>query len=173
MEWDKDCKSVCFIFEYFTDTLDDSDAAWAWHLERDRHERETCYYFCCVRRVTPKHMKEDTGHMQWCYSVFPFSFLPFGLESSFFHYPSTHSFSFPYTLIIPQIMVSCIPCVHTKHATLVNHCYPPVKDGSTIPRSSELSYLTFYASSKPAKLTKVGSFIQKRVEKDIRKGRKS
>ncbi|EPB87379.1 hypothetical protein HMPREF1544_05805 [Mucor circinelloides 1006PhL] len=70
-------------------------------------------------------------------------------------------------------MVSCIPCVHTKHATLVNHCYPPVKDGSTIPRSSELSYLTFYASSKPAKLTKVGSFIQKRVEKDIRKGRKS
>ncbi|KAL9544314.1 hypothetical protein MBANPS3_007690 [Mucor bainieri] len=70
-------------------------------------------------------------------------------------------------------MVSCIPCVHIKHATLVNNCYPPVKDGSTIPRSSELSYLTFYASSRPAKLTKVGSFIQKRVEKDIRKGRKS
>lgn len=70
-------------------------------------------------------------------------------------------------------MVSCIPCVNIKHATLVKNCYPPVKDGSTIPRSSELSYLTFYASSKPAKLTKVGSFIQKKVEKDIRKGRKS
>lgn len=70
-------------------------------------------------------------------------------------------------------MVGCIPCVNIKHATLVKNCYPPVKDGSTIPRSSELSYLTFYASSRPAKLTKVGSFIQKKVEKDIRKGRKS
>lgn len=70
-------------------------------------------------------------------------------------------------------MINCIPCVgNIKHATLIKNCYPPLKEGGTVPRSSELSYLTFYASSRPAKLTKVGSFIQKKVEKDIKKGRK-
>lgn len=69
-------------------------------------------------------------------------------------------------------MAMCIPCVgNIKHATLINNCYP-VKEGSTLPRSSELSYLTFYASSRPAKLTKVGLFIQRKVTRDIRKGRK-
>lgn len=111
-------------------------------------------------------------HMQWCSSVFPFFFLPFDSKFSLFQRS--------YTLLFLSLhtnrsitMVGCIPCVNIKHATLVKNCYPPVKDGSTIPRSSELSYLTFYASSRPAKLTKVGSFIQKKVEKDIRKGRKS
>ncbi|KAI7899457.1 uncharacterized protein BX663DRAFT_520974 [Cokeromyces recurvatus] len=70
-------------------------------------------------------------------------------------------------------MKGCIPCINVKHATLINNCYPPLKENSTIPRSSDLSYLTFYASSRPAKLTKVGSFLQKKVEKSIRKGRKS
>lgn len=69
-------------------------------------------------------------------------------------------------------MANCIPCVHIKHATLIENCYPPLKEEGTSPRSSELSYLTFYASSKPAKLTKVGTYIQHRVERDIRKGRK-
>lgn len=69
-------------------------------------------------------------------------------------------------------MSNCLPCAATKHAILINNCYPPIKEGGTTPRSSELSYLTFYASSKPAKLTKVGSYLQRKVEKDIRKGRK-
>jgi hypothetical protein len=67
-------------------------------------------------------------------------------------------------------MTSCLPCVgKIKHAALINNCYPP---SGTTPHSSELSYLTFYASSRPAKLTKVGAFIQRKVAKDIRKGRK-
>jgi hypothetical protein len=70
-------------------------------------------------------------------------------------------------------MTGCLPCIgNIKHAALIKNCYPPLKEGRTTPRSSELSYLTFYASSKPAKLTKVGSYIQKKVEKDTRKGRK-
>lgn len=70
-------------------------------------------------------------------------------------------------------MTGCIPCIgNVKHATLIENCYPPTKQGGTTPRSSELSYLTFYASSRPAKLTKVGSYLQKKVTKDIRKGRK-
>lgn len=68
-------------------------------------------------------------------------------------------------------MNTCSSCLVSKHATLIQNCYPR-KEGETRPCSSELSYLTFYASSRPAKLTKVGSFIQKRVRKDIRKGRK-
>ncbi|KAM3583073.1 plasma membrane localization protein, variant 2 [Umbelopsis sp. WA50703] len=60
---------------------------------------------------------------------------------------------------------------YTKHAILINNCYP-VKEGEKGPKSSELSYLTFYASSRPAKLTKVGTFLEKKVERDIVKGRK-
>ncbi|KAI8054905.1 hypothetical protein BDF21DRAFT_403980 [Thamnidium elegans] len=70
-------------------------------------------------------------------------------------------------------MTGCLCIGNIKHATLINNCYPPKKEGGTTPRSSELSYLTFYASSRPAKLTKVGSYIQKKVIKDIRKGHKN
>ncbi|KAI8380718.1 hypothetical protein BD560DRAFT_386912 [Blakeslea trispora] len=69
--------------------------------------------------------------------------------------------------------VTCLPCIHIKHATLINNCYPPVKEEKSMPHSSEQSYLLFYASSRPQKLTKVGSFLQKKVARDIRKGRKS
>ncbi|KAG2221916.1 hypothetical protein INT45_013252, partial [Circinella minor] len=71
-------------------------------------------------------------------------------------------------------MVSCFGplCTHyAKHAQLIKSCYP-TKEGEKGPRSSELSYLTFYASSRPAKLTKVGSYLEKKVERDIAKGRK-
>ncbi|KAI8358604.1 hypothetical protein B0O80DRAFT_441085 [Mortierella sp. GBAus27b] len=63
-------------------------------------------------------------------------------------------------------------CRYVKHATLINNCYPtrPEEKG---PKSSELSYLVFYATSKPAKLTKVGSFIERRVARDHRKKRLS
>ncbi|KAI9277475.1 hypothetical protein BY458DRAFT_505088 [Sporodiniella umbellata] len=67
-------------------------------------------------------------------------------------------------------MNTCAPC-RSKHATLIQNCYPK-KEGETKPCSSELSYLTFYASSRPAKLTKVGAYLQKKVNNDIKKGRK-
>ncbi|KAL9553258.1 hypothetical protein MBANPS3_003367 [Mucor bainieri] len=60
---------------------------------------------------------------------------------------------------------------YVKHATLINNCYPE-KEGEKGPRSSELSYLVFYASSRPVKLTKVGLFLEKKAERDIAKGRK-
>lgn len=69
-------------------------------------------------------------------------------------------------------MTGCFCVGNVNHATLIDNCYPLKKEAGTKPRSSELSYLTFYASSRPAKLTKVGSYIQKKVVKDIRKGRK-
>ncbi|KAI8599261.1 hypothetical protein EDD21DRAFT_380341 [Dissophora ornata] len=61
---------------------------------------------------------------------------------------------------------------YIKHASLINNCYPsrPEEKG---PKSSELSYLVFYATSKPAKLTKVGNFIERRVARDHRKKRLS
>ncbi|KAF9165043.1 plasma membrane localization protein [Actinomortierella ambigua] len=67
---------------------------------------------------------------------------------------------------------SFIPSRYVKHASLINNCYPtrPEEKG---PRSSELSYLVFYATSKPAKLTKVGNYIERRVVRDIRKKRLS
>ncbi|KAF9289252.1 plasma membrane localization protein [Mortierella alpina] len=67
---------------------------------------------------------------------------------------------------------SFIPTRYVKHASLINNCYPsrPEEKG---PKSSELSYLVFYATSKPAKLTKVGNFIERRVVRDYRKKRLS
>ncbi|KAI8886462.1 hypothetical protein K501DRAFT_269817 [Backusella circina FSU 941] len=59
---------------------------------------------------------------------------------------------------------------YVKHATLINNCYPD-KDGESKPRSSELSYLVFYASSRPEKLTKVGLFLEKKVERDVSRSR--
>ncbi|GBB96693.1 hypothetical protein RclHR1_02810011 [Rhizophagus clarus] len=58
-----------------------------------------------------------------------------------------------------------------KHATLINNCYPTSSE-ETRPKSSELSYLLFYAKSKPAKLTKCGVYLEKRVITDVRKRRK-
>ncbi|KAF8925572.1 hypothetical protein EDD21DRAFT_407234 [Dissophora ornata] len=67
---------------------------------------------------------------------------------------------------------SFIPTRYIKHASLINNCYParPEEKG---PKSSELSYLVFYVTSNPAKLTKVGSFIERRVVRDYRKKRLS
>ncbi|KAF9581200.1 plasma membrane localization protein, partial [Lunasporangiospora selenospora] len=61
---------------------------------------------------------------------------------------------------------------HEKHASLINNCYPARPDEKG-PKSSELSYLVFYATSKPAKLTKVGVFIERRVVRDYKKKRLS
>ncbi|KAF9404953.1 plasma membrane localization protein, partial [Podila epigama] len=67
---------------------------------------------------------------------------------------------------------SFIPSRYIKHASLINNCYP-VRPDEKGPKSSELSYLVFYATSKPAKLTKVGNFIERRVVRDYRKKRLS
>ncbi|KAI8883558.1 hypothetical protein K501DRAFT_323404 [Backusella circina FSU 941] len=69
-------------------------------------------------------------------------------------------------------MSNCAPmlCINVKHATLVNNCYP-LKESSSIPHSSELSYLTFYASARPAKLIKVGAFLERKAKKDIKRAR--
>ncbi|KAI8066636.1 hypothetical protein BC940DRAFT_301926 [Gongronella butleri] len=60
---------------------------------------------------------------------------------------------------------------YMKHAMLVKNCYPTA-DGETNPRAAELSYLTFYASARPGKLTKVSAYLCNKVRRDIRKGRK-
>ncbi|RKP08947.1 hypothetical protein THASP1DRAFT_23158 [Thamnocephalis sphaerospora] len=55
---------------------------------------------------------------------------------------------------------------YTKHGTLIRRCYPLVAT-ETKPRSNELSYLTFYATSRPQKLTKVGAFLERRVKSAV------
>ncbi|KAJ1934975.1 plasma membrane localization protein, partial [Linderina pennispora] len=50
---------------------------------------------------------------------------------------------------------------YVKHATLIEKCFPPEKLGETVPNSNELSYLVYYAQSKPAKLAKVGAYLAK------------
>ncbi|KAF9573851.1 plasma membrane localization protein, partial [Lunasporangiospora selenospora] len=61
---------------------------------------------------------------------------------------------------------------YVKHASLVNNCYP-VRPDEKGPKSSDLSYLVYYTTAKPAKLTKVGSYIERRVLRDFRKKRLS
>ncbi|KAJ1724036.1 plasma membrane localization protein [Coemansia erecta] len=58
---------------------------------------------------------------------------------------------------------------YVKHATLIERCFPPEKSGETTPNSNELSYLVYYAQSKPAKLTKVGAYLSKRIARDTQK----
>ncbi|KAJ1644276.1 plasma membrane localization protein [Coemansia asiatica] len=62
---------------------------------------------------------------------------------------------------------------YVKHATLIERCFPPEKSGETLPNSNELSYLVYYAQSKPAKLTKVGAYLSKRIARDTHKLRRS
>ncbi|CAJ0912043.1 20978_t:CDS:2 [Entrophospora sp. SA101] len=69
--------------------------------------------------------------------------------------------------------MTCTGVCHSwsKHATLINNCYPNGPNELN-PKSSELSYLVFYASSKPAKLTKCGAHLEKRVASDVKKHKK-
>ncbi|KAJ1991974.1 plasma membrane localization protein [Coemansia sp. RSA 1358] len=60
---------------------------------------------------------------------------------------------------------------YVKHATLVERCFPVEKTSGAMPNSNELSYLVYYTQSKPAKLTKVGSYLSKRIAKDAQKRR--
>ncbi|ORX88918.1 hypothetical protein K493DRAFT_73599 [Basidiobolus meristosporus CBS 931.73] len=61
--------------------------------------------------------------------------------------------------------------LYSKHAKLIENCYPTII-GETAPKSSETSYLLFYASSRPAKLLKVANYLEKRMQNDTYKKRK-
>ncbi|KAL1302055.1 hypothetical protein AAFC00_002500 [Neodothiora populina] len=63
-----------------------------------------------------------------------------------------------------------------KHQLLILKCYPKLPKNTTAteeikPNSSELSYLLYYASARRSKLTKVGTFLEKKTEHDLYKGR--
>ncbi|CAG8481055.1 2565_t:CDS:10 [Paraglomus brasilianum] len=58
-----------------------------------------------------------------------------------------------------------------KHATIINNCYPTNPEEKS-PKSSELSRLVWYAKSRPAKLTKCGVYLEKRISGDVAKRRK-
>ncbi|KAJ1766834.1 plasma membrane localization protein [Coemansia sp. RSA 1813] len=60
---------------------------------------------------------------------------------------------------------------YVKHATLIERCFPLEKASNAVPNSNELSYLVYYTQSKPAKLTKVGAYLSKRVSRDAQKRR--
>lgn len=61
----------------------------------------------------------------------------------------------------------CIP--KSNHRKLVDECYPAPKALANIgpeyrPNSNELSRLAYYAANKPAKLVKVGQFLEEKVK---------
>ncbi|KAG6911231.1 hypothetical protein DXG01_003098 [Tephrocybe rancida] len=63
-----------------------------------------------------------------------------------------------------------------NHVQLLNSCYPPASALLTAgpeysPNSQELSRLTYFASNHPAKVTKIGSEIEKRLRNEARKAR--
>jgi len=52
-----------------------------------------------------------------------------------------------------------------NHALLVNNVYP--KAGEEGAKTNNLSYLMFYAKSRPQKLIKVGNYLEKKAKRDI------
>jgi len=52
-----------------------------------------------------------------------------------------------------------------NHALLVNNVYP--KAGEEGAKTNNLSFLMFYAKSRPQKLIKVGNYLEKRAKRDI------
>ncbi|KAF1344161.1 hypothetical protein BDV97DRAFT_272531, partial [Delphinella strobiligena] len=63
-----------------------------------------------------------------------------------------------------------------KHQLLILKCYPRLPKNTTAteeikPNGSELSYLLYYASSRRTKLDKVGTFLEKKTESDVYRGR--
>jgi len=52
-----------------------------------------------------------------------------------------------------------------NHALLVNNVYP--KAGEEGAKTNNLSFLMFYAKSRPQKLIKVGNYLEKKAKRDI------
>jgi hypothetical protein len=73
------------------------------------------------------------------------------------------------TIPMDDIKVYCFGGF-VKHAALINKVYP-TKPGEEGPRSSDLSYLVFYAQHRPEKLAKVGRYLCKRFSWDAAKQR--
>ncbi|KAJ9620546.1 plasma membrane localization protein [Taxawa tesnikishii (nom. ined.)] len=65
--------------------------------------------------------------------------------------------------------------VRPKHQVLILKCYPKLPKNTTQadikPNGSELAYLLYYASSRRSKLTKVGTFLERKTSADLHKGR--
>ncbi|KAJ2350658.1 plasma membrane localization protein [Coemansia sp. RSA 2618] len=61
---------------------------------------------------------------------------------------------------------------YVKHASFVERCFPLERTDDSAPSSNELSYLVYYVQSKPAKLTKVGAYLTKRIAKDVQRRRR-
>jgi len=64
--------------------------------------------------------------------------------------------------------------MNSNHLRLIDACYPPSAvlasaAGDHRPNAQELSRLTYYASNRPGKLTKLGVVLEKRVRADARK----
>eukprot|EP00842_Homolaphlyctis_polyrhiza_P004448 jgi/Hompol1/5003/HPOL_004086-RA len=58
----------------------------------------------------------------------------------------------------------------SNHITLINNVYPK-EPGEEGPRGAALSLVIFYATSKPHKLPKIGTYLEKRVVTDTKKFR--
>ncbi|KAJ1976198.1 plasma membrane localization protein [Dimargaris xerosporica] len=58
---------------------------------------------------------------------------------------------------------------YIKHATLIENCYPYPVTLDAKPNSNELSYLVYYANSKPAKLAKVGVYLERKIQREVAK----
>lgn len=63
------------------------------------------------------------------------------------------------------------PRFKSKHQKLILQCYPAGKAPDKRPNPSELSYLLYYVSTRRAKLTKVGLFLEQKAQSDVYKGR--
>ncbi|KAI9472602.1 hypothetical protein BX667DRAFT_516641 [Coemansia mojavensis] len=66
----------------------------------------------------------------------------------------------------------CSVMRYVKHASLVERCFPVERTEDSVPSSNELSYLLYYVQSKPAKAAKVGTYLSKRIAKDIQRRRR-
>ena len=73
---------------------------------------------------------------------------------------------------LPSHMDSVRQKLRPKHQLLILKCYPRLPKNSAAdvkPNGSELSYLLYYASTRRSKLQKVGSFLEKKTERDVYK----
>lgn len=60
-----------------------------------------------------------------------------------------------------------------KHQIIILKCFP-LDQRNTLdvkPNPSELSYFLYYASTKRSKISKIGTFLEKKAARDFDKGR--
>jgi protein EFR3 len=60
-----------------------------------------------------------------------------------------------------------------KHQVLILRCYPRYQKNvaDVKPNSSELSYLTYYASTRRSKVQKVAAYLERKTGKDVSRGK--